>query len=63
MGKVILIASGKGGVGKTVFASNAGAKLAQEGYKVVLIDMNMDCATWTSASVLRTRSFMTSRMY
>jgi len=41
MGKVILIASGKGGVGKTVFASNAGAKLAQEGYKVVLIDMNM----------------------
>lgn len=41
MGKVILIASGKGGVGKTVFASNAGAKLAQEGYKVALIDMNM----------------------
>ncbi|MBP6491526.1 MAG: septum site-determining protein MinD [Clostridia bacterium] len=41
MGKVILIASGKGGVGKTVFASNAGAKLAQQGYKVVLIDMNM----------------------
>lgn len=41
MGKVILIASGKGGVGKTVFTSNAGAKLAQEGYKVVLIDMNM----------------------
>jgi septum site-determining protein MinD len=41
MGKVILVASGKGGVGKTVFASNAGAKLAQEGYKVVLIDMNM----------------------
>lgn len=41
MGKVILVASGKGGVGKTVFTSNAGAKLAQEGYKVVLIDMNM----------------------
>lgn len=41
MGKVILIASGKGGVGKTVFTSNAGAKLAQEGYKVVLIDMNL----------------------
>lgn len=41
MGKVILVASGKGGVGKTVFVSNAGAKLAQEGYKVVLIDMNM----------------------
>lgn len=41
MGKVILIASGKGGVGKTIFTTNAGAKLAQEGYKVVLIDMNM----------------------
>lgn len=41
MGKVILVASGKGGVGKTVFTSNAGAKLALEGYKVVLIDMNM----------------------
>jgi septum site-determining protein MinD len=41
MGKVILIASGKGGAGKTVFTCNAGAKLAQEGYKVVLIDMNM----------------------
>ncbi|MDD2189943.1 MAG: septum site-determining protein MinD [Eubacteriales bacterium] len=41
MGKVILIASGKGGVGKTVFTSNIGAKLALQGYKVVLIDMNM----------------------
>lgn len=41
MGKVIVIASGKGGVGKTVFTSNAGAKLAQEGNKVVLIDMNI----------------------
>ena len=41
MGKVILVASGKGGVCKTVFVSNAGAKLAQEGFKVVLIDMNM----------------------
>ncbi len=41
MGKVILVASGKGGVGKTVFAANAGAELAQKGYKVVLIDMDM----------------------
>ncbi|HHU18321.1 MAG: septum site-determining protein MinD [Anaerovoracaceae bacterium] len=41
MGKVILVASGKGGVGKTVFASNAGAKLALQGHKVVLIDMNI----------------------
>lgn len=41
MGKVILIASGKGGVGKTVFTTNIGATLAQQGKKVVLIDMNM----------------------
>jgi septum site-determining protein MinD len=41
MGKAILVASGKGGVGKTVFASNAGAKLALQGHKVVLIDMNI----------------------
>jgi septum site-determining protein MinD len=41
MGKVILIASGKGGAGKTVFTANAGAALAQKGYKVVLIDMDM----------------------
>lgn len=41
MGKVILVASGKGGVGKTVFASNAGAKLAMQGHKVVLVDMSI----------------------
>ncbi|MCL2436565.1 MAG: septum site-determining protein MinD [Clostridiales bacterium] len=41
MGKVILIASGKGGTGKTVFTANAGAILAQRGHKVVLIDMDM----------------------
>lgn len=40
MGKVILIASGKGGVGKTMFTANAGAILAQRGKKVLLIDMN-----------------------
>ncbi|MCL1982906.1 MAG: septum site-determining protein MinD [Clostridiales bacterium] len=41
MGKVILIASGKGGTGKTVFTANAGACLTQRGYKVALIDMDM----------------------
>ncbi|WP_037372128.1 septum site-determining protein MinD, partial [Anaerovorax odorimutans] len=41
MGKVILVASGKGGVGKTVFTTNMGVTLAQQGKKVVLIDMNM----------------------
>lgn len=41
MGKTILIASGKGGTGKSVVASNLGAVLAMEGYSVVLIDMDM----------------------
>lgn len=41
MSKVILITSGKGGTGKTVFTANAGAVLAQRGYKVVMIDMDI----------------------
>ncbi len=41
MSQVILIASGKGGTGKTFFASNMGALLAMKGKKVVLIDMDM----------------------
>ena len=41
MGNVIVVASGKGGVGKTMFTANMGAKLAQKGNKVVLIDMDL----------------------
>lgn len=41
MGEVILIASGKGGVGKSVFSVNISAILAEQGKKVVLVDMNM----------------------
>lgn len=41
MSQVILIASGKGGTGKTFFAANLGALLAMRGKKVVLIDMDM----------------------
>ena len=41
MGEVILVASGKGGVGKTVFAANMGAYLAGEGKRIALVDMNM----------------------
>ncbi len=41
MGKVYLIASGKGGTGKTMFAANFGATLAEAGKRVVVVDMDM----------------------
>lgn len=40
MGNIIVVASGKGGVGKSMFSVNLGATLAQKGKKVVLIDMD-----------------------
>jgi septum site-determining protein MinD len=41
MSRVILIASGKGGVGKSVFTSNLGATFAERGLKTALVDMNI----------------------
>lgn len=41
MGKVYVIASGKGGTGKTMFAANLGATLAQSGKSVVVVDMDL----------------------
>lgn len=41
MGEVIVVASGKDGVGKTVVVTNLGVVLAQSGYSVVLLDMNI----------------------
>ncbi len=41
MGKLILIASGKGGTGKTMFAVNLGATLVSNGKKVLIIDMDL----------------------
>ena len=41
MGKVIVVASGKGGTGKTMFSVNLGATLAKQGNQVVLIDLDM----------------------
>ncbi len=41
MGKVILVSSGKGGTGKTMFSVNLGALLSEKGYKTILLDMDM----------------------
>ncbi len=41
MGKSMLIASGKGGTGKTMVAVNLGATLAQNGKKVLIMDMDL----------------------
>ena len=41
MSEVIVITSGKGGVGKTTTTANVGTGLAKEGKKVVLIDTDM----------------------
>lgn len=40
MGKAIVIASGKGGTGKTMLAANLGTALALQGHKVALVDMD-----------------------
>ncbi len=41
MGEVIVVTSGKGGVGKTTTSANIGTGLAKEGFKVVLVDTDI----------------------
>ncbi len=41
MGEVIVITSGKGGVGKTTTTANIGTGLALAGKKVVLVDTDI----------------------
>ena len=41
MGRVIVVTSGKGGVGKTTACANIGAALAKAGKEVLLIDTDI----------------------
>lgn len=41
MGKVFLVASGKGGTGKTMFSVNFAGTLAKKGYKVLVVDTDL----------------------
>ena len=41
MGEVIVITSGKGGVGKTTTTANIGTALAKLNHKVVLVDTDI----------------------
>lgn len=40
-GQILVVTSGKGGVGKTTTVANLGTALAKKGYKVVLIDADI----------------------
>ena len=42
MGEVIVITSGKGGVGKTTTTANIGAGLSMLDKKVIIIDTDLD---------------------
>ena len=46
MSEVIVVTSGKGGVGKTTTTANVGTGLAQLNKKVVLIDTDIGLRTW-----------------
>jgi len=44
MGRIIAVASGKGGVGKTTIVANLGIALANQGKKVIMVDADLDMA-------------------
>ena len=41
---IISVGGGKGGVGKSVVSANLAAKLAQAGYRVLLLDLDLGCS-------------------
>ncbi|MBI4975912.1 MAG: AAA family ATPase [Spirochaetes bacterium] len=44
MGKILSFTSGKGGVGKTFCAVNTAVELAERGFRVLVIDMDINCS-------------------
>ena len=46
MGEVIVVTSGKGGVGKTTTTANIGAGLSRLDKKVVIIDTDLGFVIW-----------------
>lgn len=57
MGKLIIVASGKGGTGKTTFTSHVGAMLAASGYLTAVVDAdagfrNLDIALGLESSIV-----------
>lgn len=63
MGEVIVITSGKGGVGKTTTVANIGTGLAMMGKKTVIVDTDTVFETLTLCWDLRTGSFTTWWMW
>lgn len=52
--EVLVVASGKGGVGKSCFAVNTAVAIARKGWRVVLVDADLGCSN--VETILGTRS-------
>ena len=53
MSEVIVITSGKGGVGKTTTSANLGCGLAIQGKKVALVDADIGPVSYTHLDVYK----------
>lgn len=42
--RILAVGGGKGGVGKSILSANLASKLAQCGYRVLVVDMDLGCA-------------------